>query len=133
MSIVAIIGLFFALWLTIPSAYANCASHDCASTIELAQNNTLPPHVIARIQKKFGGRVVGVTPSTSRPGAKCREFSKDVTMQGKRERAFGTACLQPDGSWSTEQYFDVQVLNQRGRIVIVTVDPTNGNIISVRN
>ena len=29
----------------------------------------------------------------------CREFQRDVIIDGKSERAYGTACLQPDGSW----------------------------------
>ena len=131
--IVAIFGLFLALWLTVPSARANCASQNCAQPTVFAQAINLPPHVIARIQKQFGGRVVGVTPSAPRPGSNCREFSKDVTIEGRQKRAFGTACLQEDGSWRTENNYDVQILTGNGRIVIVTVDPTNGNILSVRN
>ncbi|MGQ4810573.1 hypothetical protein NKDENANG_04051 [Candidatus Entotheonellaceae bacterium PAL068K] len=29
----------------------------------------------------------------------CREFQRDVIIDGKPERAYGTACLQPDGTW----------------------------------
>ncbi len=29
----------------------------------------------------------------------CREYVKDVNINGKAERAHGTACLRPDGSW----------------------------------
>lgn len=29
----------------------------------------------------------------------CREFQRDIIIDGKPERAYGTACLQPDGSW----------------------------------
>lgn len=32
-------------------------------------------------------------------GEYCREFQKDVQIGGRTERAYGTACLQPDGSW----------------------------------
>jgi len=32
-------------------------------------------------------------------GEYCREFQQDVTVGGKTEQAFGTACRQPDGSW----------------------------------
>lgn len=32
-------------------------------------------------------------------GEYCREFQNDVTIGGKTEQAYGTACRQPDGSW----------------------------------
>ena len=32
-------------------------------------------------------------------GEYCREFQQNVTIGGKTEQAFGTACRQPDGSW----------------------------------
>jgi surface antigen len=32
-------------------------------------------------------------------GSYCREFQQTVTVGGRTERAYGTACRQPDGSW----------------------------------
>ena len=32
-------------------------------------------------------------------GQYCREFSQTVTVGGKTEEAYGTACRQPDGTW----------------------------------
>ena len=32
-------------------------------------------------------------------GGYCREFQQTVTIDGKQERSYGTACRQPDGSW----------------------------------
>lgn len=32
-------------------------------------------------------------------GAYCREFQQQVTIGGRTEDAYGTACRQPDGSW----------------------------------
>ncbi len=32
-------------------------------------------------------------------GAYCREYQTTVTVGGKQEEAYGTACQQPDGSW----------------------------------
>ena len=29
----------------------------------------------------------------------CREYQQTVTIDGRTERAYGTACRQPDGSW----------------------------------
>lgn len=32
-------------------------------------------------------------------GEYCREYQQTVTVAGKTEEAYGTACRQPDGSW----------------------------------
>ena len=32
-------------------------------------------------------------------GAYCREYQQTISVGGKTERAYGTACRQPDGSW----------------------------------
>ena len=32
-------------------------------------------------------------------GSYCREYQQTVTIDGKPERSYGTACRQPDGSW----------------------------------
>lgn len=32
-------------------------------------------------------------------GEYCREYQQVVTIGGQEERAFGTACRQPDGTW----------------------------------
>jgi surface antigen len=35
-------------------------------------------------------------------GTYCREFQSDVVIGGKSEKAYGTACRQPDGSWKVQ-------------------------------
>jgi surface antigen len=32
-------------------------------------------------------------------GGYCREFQQTVTVGGRQESAYGTACRQPDGTW----------------------------------
>jgi surface antigen len=32
-------------------------------------------------------------------GQYCREFQQTITVDGKEQKGFGTACRQPDGSW----------------------------------
>jgi len=32
-------------------------------------------------------------------GRYCREFNQTITVGGKTEKGYGTACRQPDGSW----------------------------------
>ncbi|HKK30588.1 MAG TPA: RT0821/Lpp0805 family surface protein [Alphaproteobacteria bacterium] len=48
------------------------------------------------------GHSGAVTPTRTfqRPdGQYCREFQQTVTIGGKEEQAYGTACRQPDGTW----------------------------------
>ncbi|HTI87606.1 MAG TPA: RT0821/Lpp0805 family surface protein [Alphaproteobacteria bacterium] len=35
----------------------------------------------------------------SSSGAYCREFQQTVSIGGKTQQAYGTACRQPDGTW----------------------------------
>lgn len=37
------------------------------------------------------------------PPQSCREFNTSVMVGGAPQRAYGTACLQPDGSWRIQQ------------------------------
>jgi len=36
-------------------------------------------------------------------GQNCREFQQTITVGGKTEQAYGTACRQSDGSWKVVQ------------------------------
>ena len=45
------------------------------------------------------GTYTPVRDGTSSSGRYCREFQQTVTIGGKTEQAYGTACRQPDGSW----------------------------------
>lgn len=45
------------------------------------------------------GTVTPTREGTASNGDYCREFQQTVTVGGKTEQAFGTACRQPDGSW----------------------------------
>jgi len=47
-----------------------------------------------------GGTVTAVRDGTDmRTGAYCREYQTTVDVGGRTERAYGTSCRQPDGSW----------------------------------
>jgi hypothetical protein len=45
------------------------------------------------------GSVTALRDGTTSDGRQCREFQQQVTIGGQDEDAYGTACLQPDGSW----------------------------------
>lgn len=49
------------------------------------------------------GTYTPVREGTSSSGSYCREFQQTVTVGGKTEQAYGTACRQPDGSWKIVQ------------------------------
>jgi surface antigen len=38
----------------------------------------------------------------TRTGQYCREFQQEVTIGGRRQQAYGTACRQPDGTWQIQ-------------------------------
>ena len=48
------------------------------------------------------GNAGTITPrrdGTDSAGNYCREFQSTVTVAGKSDQAYGTACRQPDGTW----------------------------------
>ncbi|WP_138379177.1 RT0821/Lpp0805 family surface protein [Luteithermobacter gelatinilyticus] len=48
------------------------------------------------------GNYGSVTPQPAyepEPGKYCREYQQTITVGGKTETAYGTACRQPDGTW----------------------------------
>ncbi len=45
------------------------------------------------------GSVTAVRDGQTADGRQCREFRQNVVIDGRNTEAYGTACLQPDGSW----------------------------------
>ncbi len=45
------------------------------------------------------GAVTPVRDGTSPSGLYCREFQQTITVNGRTESAYGTACREPDGTW----------------------------------
>ncbi len=45
------------------------------------------------------GSVTALREGHTADGGYCREFQQTVTIGGKQEQAYGTACRQPDGAW----------------------------------
>lgn len=109
------------------STQAACHGRFCNSHVIPAAYNGLSPQSIARIQQRYQGRVIGVRPS----GGPCREIERNVVIDGRQTTARDYACQQPDGTWSTERNYDVQVLTRQGSVIIVTVD-SNGRVLGVQ-
>lgn len=45
------------------------------------------------------GYVTPVRDGNDRAGRYCREYQQTITVGGKNQSGYGTACQQPDGSW----------------------------------
>lgn len=45
------------------------------------------------------GRVIALRENYTSDGYMCREFQQEIRVGGRSEEGYGTACLQPDGSW----------------------------------
>ena len=45
------------------------------------------------------GTITPVRTTQNTAGQYCREYRQTITVDGKTEEAYGTACRQPDGSW----------------------------------
>jgi len=45
-----------------------------------------------------------ITPTKTfeKNGNYCREYTQNISVGGKAEKAYGTACRQPDGSWEIQ-------------------------------
>ena len=75
-------------------AYANNANQRAQSA---------PLHQPIQWNNPQTGNYGTITPvrdgTDTRTGAYCREFQQTVTIGGKTESAYGTACRQPDGTW----------------------------------
>lgn len=45
------------------------------------------------------GTITPVREGSSTNGRYCREYSQTITVDGKSQKALGTACKNPDGTW----------------------------------
>lgn len=66
---------------------------------QVAATNAQVGESIVWNEQGASGSVTVVRDGTSTSGRYCREFQQQVTIGGKSESAYGTACQQPDGSW----------------------------------
>lgn len=72
-----------------------------AATTQQALNNQ-PSGTTTQWKNPDSGNSGSVTPVRTyqtATGQYCREFEQTVTIGGKPQKSYGTACRQPDGSW----------------------------------
>lgn len=73
--------------------YANQA-HTTAQTAPIGQQISW-----SNPESGNSGTVTPTREGKDNAGNYCREYQQTVTVSGKTEQAYGTACRQPDGSW----------------------------------
>ena len=82
-------------------------SLDRADKVAMGQSvqqslETAPMGTTSSWQNPDSGNSGTVTPANTfqrSDGTYCREFSQTISVGGRTEEAYGTACRQPDGSW----------------------------------
>ena len=65
-----------------------------------------PPVVYAQPPVVYAPAPIDATPASApyrtADGRYCREYQAHVVVNGMPQSSYGTACLQPDGSWRVE-------------------------------
>lgn len=78
-------------------AYANQAGQNAFETAPTGQavawNNPDSGH---------SGTITPTHTYEPAPGQYCREYQQTITVGGEKQKSFGTACRQPDGSWKVQ-------------------------------
>lgn len=82
------------------NAYGNKMDEYDKLRMQQAIVNTPPNHAAVWTNQKTNAqyRVVPVR-SYQTNGDYCREYQTTVTINGKAEKSYGTACRKPDGTW----------------------------------
>jgi hypothetical protein len=91
------------IWNDPPASGAQTAPKSSSAPIRDDYSTAAPPRDNSGIQwsepsmssKDKAGKI-NTSASTAGP---CREFQQNIIIDGKRQKAHGTACRQPDGSW----------------------------------
>ncbi len=79
-------------------AYYNKSSQSTLETAKVGETSTWSnPDTGNR------GTITPTKTYRSDGGSYCREYQQTISVGGKTEKAFGTACRQPDGSWQVQQ------------------------------
>lgn len=69
------------------------------STVTALNTRTIGKPITWRNPRTGSRGTVTTTNQTMTADGYCREYQQTVTVGGREEKAFGTACQQPDGSW----------------------------------
>jgi surface antigen len=100
------IGVLGGAWLggEVGKSLDNADKAAMSQTSQYAMEKTKAGHTSSWSNPDSGNKG-SVTPTKtyqSASGQYCREYQQTVTVGGKTEEAYGTACRQPDGTWRVQ-------------------------------
>lgn len=81
---------------------ADRAAVERTSNTALENNRTGQQATWSNPDSGASGTVTPVKTYQTAQGQYCREYQQTVSVGGKTESAYGTACRQPDGSWKIQ-------------------------------
>jgi hypothetical protein len=76
-----------------------------AATLVVAGCEVAPPQTLTsesydpHVYDAHGNVLAPVAAAPLPPPSDCRDVERTVTIDGKRQKAYGTACQRPDGTW----------------------------------
>ncbi len=86
--------------------YLTCKDEQQVNSANQRALETQPTGTPVAWNNPDSGNSGTVTPTKTyqtQEGQYCREFQQTITVNGKSEQGYGTACRQPDGSWKVVQ------------------------------
>ena len=92
----------------------------------------LPSRLISRMQNEYNGRVVGVSQNSTDKEQVCEPRLYEMVIDDSVQTGYGMVCQQPDGSWAPDRRYNVQLLTPQGKVKLITVDATTGEILQVQ-
>ncbi len=81
---------------------ADMTYHNQAYQQALESNKVGVPSTWSNPDSGHQGIVTPTRTFQNNEGVYCREFSQKIVVGGQEEKAFGTACRQPDGTWKIQ-------------------------------
>ncbi|MGQ3074327.1 MAG: hypothetical protein ACT7A5_24910 [Ferrovibrionaceae bacterium] len=82
-----------------PRYYGYSAYYYPPPAVVVAPPPPPPPPVVVYQQPAPNYYVAPQRPAVAQQQPYCREYQKTVIIGGQPQPGFGTACMQPDGSW----------------------------------
>lgn len=90
-------GIGNAVGSSLDKADINYNNTTAQKALETAQTGQTLPW--SNPQSGNSGSITPAAPYKNDSGQYCREFTQKISVGGKTESGYGTACRQPDGSW----------------------------------
>jgi hypothetical protein len=126
--------IFILIFICFSSCYADGNEYYSQSLEQKAGDNTIVNDRILNIVKqKFNGRVISFTKRNSSNDSNCREFTKTILVGKEEHKATGTACLDKDGHFKTDNSYLVNIImTDVQKVITIIIDVDSGEILEVR-